>query len=123
MALDLLSKMGEALAFGSFALVEERFMKVLSFVGAATAAALFCAAPVSMNISPEGLSAALSSASAAELPVERRAARRTYRRGYVAYASKSYNPYCDGPYTGGGWMGGTYYGGPFIDLRCFPATY
>ncbi len=122
MALDPLSKMGEALALGSLAVVEERFMKVLSFVGVAIAAVFFCAAPVSINASPDGLYAAISSASAAELPVERRAARRTYRRG-VAYASKSYDPYCDGPYVGGGWMGGTYYGGPFIDLRCFSPTY
>lgn len=95
-------------------------MKVLSLIGMA---ALLCAEPMSISLSLEGVSMTLASAHAAELPVERRAARPVHRRGYVAYASRSYDAYCDGPYVGGGWMGGTYYGGPFIDLRCLRPTY
>jgi hypothetical protein len=99
-------------------------MKSLN-VGVFAVAALFCISPVSPQWSHgAGLSIAISSADAADLAVPPRRIRH-------AYASRLYDPYCNGPYTnnwnvgiyhgdgGGGWNGGTYRGGPWMLLHCY----
>jgi hypothetical protein len=101
-------------------------MRSLS-VGVLAVVTMFCITPVSIRGSHgngmTSLSAVFDRADAAELnlPVRHRSAIRHGRS--VAYASRTYDFYCDGPYVGGGWNGGTYYGGPWIDLRCYGGVY
>jgi hypothetical protein len=86
------------------------------------AAAVACAAPVSVHVSYDrSPTLAMNAADAAELGL----GSRVYHRRLVkkTYVSRLYDLHCNGPYTGGGWNGGTYYGGPWIDLTCFGASY
>jgi hypothetical protein len=101
---------------------QEKIMRSLS-AGALVIAAVFCATPLSLRLSPGNgtpVTLAFDSAAAADLDIPVRHHRHASRYGYY---SALYDRYCGGPYVGGGWNGGTYYGGPWIDLRCYNYIY